>query len=259
MDRLRAESISVDYGRKRVLEALDLTIPTGRMTILAGPNGSGKSTLLKALGGLARPAAGRVSLDGAPLSALPSRALARRIAVLPQSPLAPEGTMVADLVRQGRFPHRGLLSRWDAADEAACDEALRVTALAPLRDQPLDVLSGGQRQRAWIAMVLAQQSDILLLDEPTTFLDLAHQIEVLALLADLVRAGRTVVAVLHDLTQAARYGDHLVLMKAGRITGSGAPAKVLTPRTVREVFGVDVTLVPAPGAGWPLCIPAARD
>lgn len=254
MAELVAERIGVGYGGRPVLEALDLAIPPGRLTILAGPNGSGKSTLLKALGGLIRPASGRVLLDGAPLQATRPRALARRIGLLPQSPQAPEGTTVADLVRQGRFPHRGLLSRWTAADEAACASALAATRLEPLAPRRLEALSGGQRQRAWIAMVLAQQSPILLLDEPTTFLDLAHQVEVLALLAELVRAGRTVVAVLHDLTQAARYGDHLVLLEAGRIAAAGPPAEVLTAERVRAVFGVEVTLVPVPGRAWPLCL-----
>ena len=207
MHDLRAERIGVGYGRRAVLEALDLAVPPGRLTILAGPNGSGKSTLLKTLGGLIRPAAGRVTLDGRPVAAIPPRQMARRIGLLPQAP------------------------------------------------RPLEELSGGQRQRAWIAMVLAQEAPILLLDEPTTFLDLAHQIEVLDLLRDLVAAGRTVVAVLHDLTQAARYGDHLVLLDAGRIAAAGPPAAVLTPARVQAVFGVAVTLVPAPGPGWPLCLP----
>lgn len=255
MHDLRAERIGVGYGRRAVLEALDLAVPPGRLTILAGPNGSGKSTLLKTLGGLIRPAAGRVTLDGRPVAAILPRQMARRIGLLPQAPQAPEGTTVAGLVRQGRFPHRGLLSRWTAADEAACAAALSATRLGPLAARPLEELSGGQRQRAWIAMVLAQEAPILLLDEPTTFLDLAHQIEVLDLLRDLVAAGRTVVAVLHDLTQAARYGDHLVLLDAGRIAAAGPPAAVLTPARVQAVFGVAVTLVPAPGPGWPLRLP----
>lgn len=255
MADLEARGLGVAYGRRQVLTALDLAIPPGRLTILAGPNGSGKSTLLKALGGLVRPAAGRVTLDGADIARLPPRALARRIGMLPQAPQAPEGTTVADLVRQGRFPHRGVLSRWSAADAAACDAALRATALSPLADRRLEELSGGQRQRGWIAMVLAQDPEILLLDEPTTFLDLAHQVEVLRLMRDLVGTGRTVVAVLHDLTQAARYGDHLVLMRDGQLAAAGPPAAVLTPARVREVFGVEVTLIPAPGPNWPLCLP----
>lgn len=213
----------VAYGRRQVLTALDLAIPPGRLTILAGPNGSGKSTLLKALGDLVRPAAGRVTLDGADIARLPPRALARRIGMLPRAPQAPEGTTVADLVRQGRFPHRGLMSRWSAADAAACDAALRATALSPLADRRPEELSGGQRQRGWIAMALAQDPEILLLDEPTTFLDLSHQVEVLRLMRDLVATGRTVVAVLHDLTQAARYGDHLVLMRDGQVAAAGPP------------------------------------
>ncbi|MBK4215962.1 ABC transporter ATP-binding protein [Paracoccus caeni] len=257
-DGLVTRDLTLGYGAKPIVTGMDLTIPPGRFTVLAGPNGSGKSTLLRALAGTMRPRGGQVLLDGASVPAMAARDLARRVGILPQSPQAPEGMIVADLVRMGRFPHRGLLSRWSDKDEAAVTEAFRLTRTADLRDQPLDQLSGGQRQRAWIAMVLAQRSRIVLLDEPTTFLDLAHQIEVLHLIEDLVHAGRTVVAVLHDLNQAARHADHLILLDAGRIAAEGAPADVLTPQNVAQVFGVNVSILQDPETGRAMCIPKAR-
>lgn len=257
-DLLQAQGLTLGYGGRVILSGLDLTIPPGKFTVLAGPNGSGKSTLLRALAGTLRPVAGRVTLDGVPVAALPARDLARRIAILPQGPQAPEGMTVAELVRMGRHPHRSLLSRWSETDEAACAGAMRMTGTVPLADRPLDRLSGGQRQRAWIAMVLAQQSRIVLLDEPTSFLDLAHQIEVLHLVEDLVQAGRTVVAVLHDLNQAARHADHLVLLNRGQLVAEGPPAEVLTVQAVADVFGVAVTLLADPETGRTMCIPRAR-
>ncbi len=254
-DALCARDLTLGYGSRHVVGGLDLMIPPGRFTVLAGPNGSGKSTLLRALAGVTRPQAGAVLLGDRPLASLSARAIARRIGILPQAPQAPEGMRVIDLVRMGRHPHRGMLSRWTAADEAACERALRQTGTADLRLRPLDALSGGQRQRAWIAMVLAQESRIVLLDEPTSFLDLRHQQEVLGLIADLVAAGGTVVAVLHDLNQAARQADHLVLLSDGGIAAEGPPGQVLRPETIARVFGVEVQLIPDPETGRNLCLP----
>lgn len=256
---LRAERASIGYGGRPVVEDLSLAIPRGGFTALLGPNGSGKSTLLRGLAGLHPLAGGAVLLDGRPIARLPARAVARRIGFLAQGATAPEGLTVGDLVRQGRYPHRSLLGGWTAADSAAVDEAMALTSIAHLRDRRLDTLSGGQRQRAWIAMTLAQQGGILLLDEPTTYLDLAHQVELLELTRHLIETrGATVVAVLHDLNQAARYGDHLVLLKAGRVHAEGPPAAVLTPENLQEVFGVAVAILTDPETGLPLCIPRRR-
>ncbi|MDO5611872.1 MAG: ABC transporter ATP-binding protein [Paracoccus sp. (in: a-proteobacteria)] len=255
---LQAHGVCIDYGAVPVVAGLDLSIPRGRFTVLIGPNGSGKSTILRGLAGLLPLSAGRVTLDGTPITRLPSKAVARRIAFLAQSATAPEGMTVTDLVRQGRYPHRGLFGAWTAADSEAVAQALALTSVADLADRRLDSLSGGQRQRAWIAMALAQQGDILLLDEPTTWLDLAHQIELLDLVRALIRSrGATVVAVLHDLNQAARYADHLVLLRDGQVQSAGAPADVLTSDTVQDVFGVAVRVMPDPETGLPMCVPRA--
>ncbi|ODN72155.1 ABC transporter ATP-binding protein [Methylobrevis pamukkalensis] len=256
---LAADGVSIGYGRSTIVGDLALAVPRGRFTVLVGPNGSGKSTILRTLAGLMSPRAGTVLLDGNAIASLPSRELARRIGVLSQGPRPPEGLTVEDLVQQGRYPHRSLFGRWSEADETACAEALRLTGTDSLRDRPLDSLSGGQRQRAWIAMTLAQQTDVLLLDEPTTFLDLAHQLEVLDLVADLVaERGKTAVAVLHDLNQAARYADHMVLLKAGRVVAEGPPAEVITAAAVADVFGVASSIVADPETGTPMCVPVAR-
>ncbi|WP_118138359.1 ABC transporter ATP-binding protein [Oceanicella sp. SM1341] len=256
---LAARGLTLGYGRGPVVDGLDLAIPPGRFTALLGPNGCGKSTALRGLAGAQRATAGQVLLDGRAIATLGSRELARQLGVLTQSPAAPEGLTVDDLVRQGRYPHRSLFGGWSEADSAALEEAYALTGTGHLRARLLDTLSGGQRQRAWIAMTLAQQGRVLLLDEPTTYLDLAHQIEVLGLMHRLVAEGRaTVVAVLHDLNQAARYADHLVMMKAGRIRAEGPPSEVLTPEAVLDVFGVAVTIIPDPECGTPLCIPRAE-
>jgi iron complex transport system ATP-binding protein len=253
---LRAENLSLAYGDTLVVDALDLTIGPGLFTVLLGPNGSGKSTLLRAFAGLLKPKAGHILLDGQPIHRFSARALAKRIGVLAQGPAAPEGLTVRDLVRQGRYPHRPLFGRWTATDEAACTKALALTGTTHLAERLLETLSGGQRQRAWIAMTLAQETDILLLDEPTTFLDLSHQIDVMDLVVELVRHhGKTVVAVLHDLNQAARHADHIVLMKAGKVVGEGTPAAVVTAQRVSEAFGVAVVVMPDPLAGTPMCVP----
>ncbi|MCX5211292.1 ABC transporter ATP-binding protein [Kitasatospora sp. NBC_00240] len=257
-DRLEARGLTLAYEARTVVEGLDLTVPDGRVTVIVGPNACGKSTLLRALGRLLKPARGAVLLDGAELARIPTRQIARRIGLLPQSPVAPEGISVADLVSRGRQPHQSWWQQWSAEDEEAVTEALLRTSTTELADRSVDELSGGQRQRAWIAMALAQGTDILLLDEPTTFLDIAHQVEVLDLVRRLnVEKGRTVVAVLHDLNQAARYADHLVAMRGGRIVAQGPPTEIVTAELVREVFGLESVVVPDPVTGTPLVVPGA--
>jgi iron complex transport system ATP-binding protein len=255
---LRAERLSLGYGDRLVVPDLDLAVQDGRITVVVGPNASGKSTLLRGLARLLPPRAGHVLLDGRPITERPPRQVATVLGVLPQQPIAPEGISVADLVGRGRYPHQGMFRRWTVADEEAVAEALALTDTLDLADRSLDELSGGQRQRVWIAMALAQQTDILLLDEPTTFLDVAHQVEVLDLLVDLnERRGTTVVMVLHDLNLAARYADVLVIMSDGRVVASGAPAAVLDAETVRSAFGLDCVVVPDPLTGTPMVVPGA--
>lgn len=247
---------SIGYGEGLVVDDLNLAFPRGKFTALLGPNGSGKSTILRSLAGLMRLQRGGIELDGQPISRMAGKALARRIAFLAQGATAPEGLTVGDLVRQGRYPHRSLLGGWSPADTEAVDEAMALSSITHLRDRRLDTLSGGQRQRAWIAMTLAQQSGILLLDEPTTYLDLAHQIELLDLTRRLIdRRGATIIAVLHELNQAARYADHLVLLKDGRVHATGTPAEVLTADNIRDVFGVAVAVLSDPETSQPLCVP----
>lgn len=252
---LAAQDLSLAYGGRRIVEGLELRIPPGRFTVLAGPNGSGKSTLLRGLSGGMTPLSGRVTLDGQALGHWPARARARRIGLLPQAPQPPEGLRVRDLVAYGRHPHRSLFSSWSKADALACDRALQQTGMADLAGSPLEALSGGQRQRAWIAMALAQESDILLLDEPTSFLDLSHQLEVLQLITGLVAGGRTVVAVLHDLNQAARHADHVVVLQAGRVAAAGPPAEALSLEVLSRVFGVGASLLTDPLSGRPVFVP----
>ncbi len=253
---LRAEGLTLAYGEREVVHDLTLAIPDGQVTAVVGPNACGKSTLLRGLARLLPPARGRVLLDGVPVAQRPTREVARVLGVLPQQPLAPEGVTVAELVGRGRSPHHGLLDRWSGADDAAVAEALHLTRTLDLAERRLDELSGGQRQRVWIAMVLAQGTDVLLLDEPTTFLDVAHQVEVLDLLAELnATRGTTVVLVLHDLSLAARYADLLVVMAQGRVVAAGPPAQVLDAATVRRAFGLECVVVPDPVTGTPLVVP----
>jgi iron complex transport system ATP-binding protein len=233
-------------------------VPRGLLTVVVGANACGKSTLLRGLARLVRPERGAVVLDGRSVHELPTREVARRMGLLPQSPVAPDGISVADLVARGRYPHQRLLRRWSAQDEEAVTEALVATGTQSLVDRPVDELSGGQRQRVWIAMALAQRTDVLLLDEPTTFLDLPHQVEVLDLLTDLCRGGVTVVTVLHDLNLAARYADHLVAMAAGGIVAAGPPAEVVTERLVAEVFDLRCAVVADPLSGTPMVVPFGR-
>ncbi|WP_030156916.1 ABC transporter ATP-binding protein [Streptomyces sp. NRRL S-244] len=258
MSRLAASGLTLAYEDRVVVEDLDLAVPDGKVTVIVGPNACGKSTTLRALGRLLRPRAGAVLLDGAALSSLPTRRIAQTIGLLPQSPTAPEAITVADLVARGRQPHQRWWQQWSEADERAVADAMARTSVAGLADRPVDALSGGQRQRVWIAMALAQDTELLLLDEPTTFLDIAHQVEVLDLVRQLNHdRGRTVVAVLHDLNQAARYADHLVAMKAGRVVAQGPPSSVVTAELVREVFGLDAIVIPDPVTGSPLIVPSA--
>ncbi|HEY8481044.1 MAG TPA: ABC transporter ATP-binding protein [Spirillospora sp.] len=256
--RLSASGLSVGYGGGLVIEDLDLELPGGAFTVIVGPNACGKSTLLRTLARLLAPRGGAALIDGVAVHELPTRDLARRLGILPQSPVTPEGLSVADLVARGRHPHQRWFRQWSTSDTDAVEHALALTELGGLRDRPVDELSGGQRQRVWIAMTLAQDTDALLLDEPTTFLDLAHQVEILDLLRRLNRdGGRTVVAVLHDLNQACRYADHLVVMKSGRVVAQGRPDEVIDADRLAEVFGLGGVVVPCPVTGAPMVVPDA--
>ncbi|MBU2360185.1 MAG: ABC transporter ATP-binding protein [Alphaproteobacteria bacterium] len=254
-----ARNLDAGYGDRTVLRGLDLSIPKGRITAIVGANACGKSTLLRAMSRLLMPSGGEVLLDGASIHRMAPRALAQRLGLLPQQPMAPDGITVADLVSRGRHPHHGMLSRWTAADDAAVARALQATGTADLAAREIDALSGGQRQRVWIAMALAQQTEVLLLDEPTTFLDIAHQIEVLDLLVDLNRAdGTTIVMVLHDLNLAARYADWIMALAKGQLYAAGPPADVLTAGMVQSVFGLDCRIMTDPASGRPMMLPHSR-
>ncbi|MFJ6280035.1 ABC transporter ATP-binding protein [Arthrobacter subterraneus] len=257
--RLNAQNLTLAYDKRRVVEDLTVELPAGKVTVIVGANACGKSTLLRGLARLLKPAAGTVLLDGKDIHSLSTRAVAKTLGLLPQTPVAPDGIAVADLVGRGRYPHQGWFRQWNTDDDAAVASALRLTDTLELSDRNVDELSGGQRQRVWIAMALAQQTDILLLDEPTTFLDVTHQIEVLDLITDLNRsAGTTVAIVLHDLNLAARYADHLIAMKDGRIVAEGAPLDVVTEKTVADVFGLESRVIPDPVAGTPMVVPVGR-
>jgi len=254
--RLRAQRLDVGYGDHTVVKQLDLAVHNGCVTTIIGPNGCGKSTLLRAMGRLLKPQAGRVVLDGKQIHSMPTRDVATTLAMLPQSPLAPEGLIVRDLVSRGRHPRQSWLRQWSKDDEHHVNETLAWTSMTDLADQAIDELSGGQRQRAWIAMALAQDTDLLLLDEPTTYLDLSHQIEVLDLVRNLnQRRGRTIVMVLHDLNLAARYSDRLVAMRDGELVAEGSPADVLTTEMLRDTFNLDAKIVKDPVTGRPMVIP----
>lgn len=257
--RLVGETLTLAYDRRTVAEDLTVAVPDGSFTVIIGPNACGKSTLLRALARLLRPARGTVLLDGADIHRRPARQVARTLGLLPQSATAPDGLTVAELVSRGRYPHQGLLRQWSREDERVVDRAMADTGVAELADRPVDELSGGQRQRVWIAMALAQQTPLLLLDEPTTYLDIAHQVEVLDLCARLhEEQGRTLVAVLHDLHQAARYATHLVAMRDGRVVAAGDPRRIVTTDLVEEVFGLPCRIIEDPETGTPLVLPAAR-
>lgn len=257
--RLRAENLTLSYDQRVVTEGLGVSIPDGSFTVIVGPNACGKSTLLKALARLLKPKVGTVLLDDKPISSYSAKQVAHRLGMLPQTPLAPNGITVGDLIARGRYAHQSLLRQWSREDEAIVGEAMRLTETLELSGRFVAELSGGQRQRVWLAMVLAQQTPIMLLDEPTTFLDIAHQIEVLDLCADLHDQGRTLVAVLHDLNLACRYADHLIAMHAGAIVAQGHPSEVVTAELVKQVFGMDCRVIADPETGTPLVIPAGRE
>lgn len=254
-----AQGVAVGYGERTVIDALDLDIPDHGIGAIIGPNGCGKSTLLRTLARLLRPTTGSVVLDGQAIHSLPTRKVARVLGLLPQSPTCPEGIAVADLVSRGRAPHRGAFARWTSDDDDAVAEALEQTGTAELAHRPVDELSGGQRQRVWIAMALAQQTDLLLLDEPTTHLDLAFQIDVLELLGRLNRDhGTTVVMVLHDINMAARYSDWLVAMREGSVRAHGTPSQVVTEPVLREVFNLETRILTDPVNRSPVVVPLGR-
>ena len=256
--RLTAEKVTLRYQTQVISSDLSLDIPAGAFTAIVGPNACGKSTLLRALSRLLPPETGRIVLDGRAISDLPTREVARRVGLLPQSASAPDGISVADLVARGRFPHQSLLRQWSQDDERAVRAAMAATGTTDLASRPIAELSGGQRQRVWIAMALAQETPILLLDEPTTWLDIVHQVELLELLADLNRQGRTIVAVLHELNLAFRYATHLVAMRDGAILAEGAPNRIVTEALMEQVFGLSALVVPDPLTGRPMVIPRGR-
>jgi iron complex transport system ATP-binding protein len=256
--RLRADAVTLRYEQRTISTDLSVSIIDGSFTVIVGPNACGKSTLLRALSRLLTPASGQVLLDQQVITLLPAKEVARTLGLLPQTAVAPDGITVADLVARGRYPHQSFLRQWSLADEQAVSAAMAAAQVTELAGRLLDELSGGQRQRVWIAMVLAQETPILLLDEPTTFLDIAHQIELLELLARLNREGRTIVAVLHDLNQACRYASHIIAMKDGAIVDQGAPSEIFTEALVEQVFGLASVIIPDPVTGTPLVVPKAR-
>lgn len=259
MSRLTAEQVTLAYDQRVIAENLSVAIPDRSFTVIVGPNACGKSTLLRALSRMLKPAAGSVLLDGSAISSQPAKKVARTLGLLPQSSLAPDGITVADLVARGRYPHQGLLRQWSAKDERIVRESMAATGVDALAERCVDELSGGQRQRVWIAMALAQQTPLFLLDEPTTYLDIQHQIEVLDLCAELhEEQGRTLVAVLHDLNHAARYATHLIAMKDGAVVAEGAPGDIVTAELVERVFGLGCQIIEDPETGTPLVVPAAR-
>ncbi|MDQ1014596.1 ABC transporter ATP-binding protein [Streptomyces afghaniensis] len=256
--RLAARGVTVGYGARTVIDDLDVAIPPGVITTIIGPNGCGKSTLLRTLSRLLKPSRGSVVLDGDDIARLRTRDVARKLGLLPQAPVAPEGLTVADLVARGRHPHQSWLRQWSSDDAEVVERALAMTGVSDLADRPVDALSGGQRQRVWISMTLAQGTDLLLLDEPTTYLDLAHAMDVLDLVDDLHESGCTVVMVLHDLNLAARYSDNLVVMRAGAILAQGHPRDVLTAELLHEAFGLHAKVIDDPVGDRPLIVPIGR-
>ncbi len=256
---LSAQDLTLKYDQRCVVEGLTAEIPEGKVTMIVGANACGKSTLLRGLSRLLKPAAGVVTLDGKDIHSRPARELARTLGLLPQHPTAPDGIAVRDLVGRGRYPHQGFFRSWSPDDDAAVQRALEATETLELAERNVDELSGGQRQRVWIAMALAQETDVLLLDEPTTYLDLAHQVEVLDLVTDLNRKrGTTVAIVLHDLNLAARYADHDIAKKGVEVVALGDPRTVVTEKLVRTVFGLESRVIPDPVSGTPLIIPIGR-
>jgi iron complex transport system ATP-binding protein len=256
---LTAVDLTLGYADTDVIHDLSVAIPAGRVTVIVGANACGKSTLLRGLARLLKPRSGDVLLDGRSVHQTPGIEVAKVVGLLPQSPVAPDGITVADLVGRGRYPHQGWFRRWTAEDDAAVAAALEATATNDLATRPLSSLSGGQRQRVWVAMALAQQTDVLLLDEPTTFLDINHQVELLDLLTDLNRSnGTTIVIVLHDLNLAFRYADHVIALKAGAIVRQGPPRDVVDAEMVGDVFGLDCVVIADPLGGAPMVVPRGR-
>lgn len=257
--RLWTENITIKYNDRIISENLSVKIPHGSFTAIVGPNACGKSTLLRTLSKLIKPSKGEVLLDGKQIAAYKSKEVARKLGLLPQSSTAPEGITVANLIAHGRFPHQSLMRQWNDDDEKAVLDAMELTNTSELSHRFVDELSGGQRQRVWVAMVLAQQTPLLLLDEPTTYLDIAHQIELLELFTDLNEQGNTIVAVLHDLNHAARYATHIIAMKEGRIIAQGNPKEVVTAQLVEEVFGLKCIVIKDPVSHTPLVIPLGKE
>ncbi|MBL1421617.1 MAG: ABC transporter ATP-binding protein [Alphaproteobacteria bacterium] len=255
--RLSAEQVTLNYGKRVIIDELSLYIPDGKITVIIGPNACGKSTLLRSMARLLKPKFGRVMLDGEEIADIPTKIVAKRLGMLPQTPIAPQGVLVSDLVSRGRAPHQSIFQQWSKADEAAVSEALVATEISDLADRRIEELSGGQRQRVWIAMALAQQTELLLLDEPTTYLDLPHQIEVLNLVRKLNREqARTIVLVLHDLNLACRYADHIVAMREGKIIEQGTPDEVITAQSMLKVFELNCIVIADPLSNTPLVVPA---
>lgn len=256
MIRLTAEHLGIGYGKATIVEDLNIQIPDGKVTALVGPNGSGKSTILKALARLLSPVTGTILLDGKSISKMHTRDIAKQLAILPQNPISPEGLTVSELIAYGRFPHQGGFGITTEQDRKMIQWALQMTGMQEFSARPVDQMSGGQRQRAWIAMALAQGTDILFLDEPTTFLDMAHQLEVLQLLKRLnQKEKRTIVMVVHDLNHASQYADYILALKKGKIMREGTPVEVINEDMLREVFGVEANFVTCEQTGVPLCLP----
>ena len=258
--QLNGRQLTLGYEGNQVCKNLDIDIPEGQFSVIVGPNGCGKSTLLKSLCRLLKPDHGKIYLDGKDIHTMATKEVAKKLGLLPQSAIAPEGIKVADLVSRGRYPHQGIFHQWSDEDEIAVLEALRSTGVTELAERQVDQLSGGQRQRVWIAMVLAQQTPVILLDEPTTYLDIAHQIELLDLFKNLNQIeGYTVIAVLHDLNQACRYADHLIALKSGHIVAQGEPSKLVSESLVKEVFGLDCVIIDDPVSHTPMIIPKSKN
>jgi iron complex transport system ATP-binding protein len=259
MNGLQTKNLTLKYEQQSIIENLDFTIPLEKITVLVGANGSGKSTLLRSLARLLAPTSGEILLDAQNLKMISTKAIAKKLAILPQGPVAPEGVTVHQLVKQGRYPHQKWFQQWSEEDEALVEKALTATQLLNLKDRPVDALSGGQRQRAWIAMTLAQETPIILLDEPTTYLDMTHQIELLDFLFDLNRQfKRTIVMVLHDINLACRYADHLVAIHNKNVAVQGKPEDIVTPEMVKEIFHLDAMISADPFFGTPLCVPKGK-
>lgn len=255
----QAEQVVAGYDHKPIIHGIDLTIPSNKISVIIGSNGCGKSTLLKTLARLIKPVSGEIKLDGRPISKIRPKELARVVGLLPQAPIVPEGISVTDLVGRGRFPHQSLFGGWTKKDYEAVAEAMRMMNITQFANHHIDELSGGQRQRVWIAMALAQQTDILFLDEPTTFLDITYQVEILDLLTDIIRThGTTILMVLHDINLSARYADHIFALDQGKLVAEGEPAEVITSTLVKDIFGLDCTVISDPISGSPMVVPKGR-